>query len=48
VDTSKGIIENINKERAYKLKASPDFIQNIISLGGLREYVKEEIRRRNR
>jgi 3-isopropylmalate/(R)-2-methylmalate dehydratase small subunit len=46
VDTAKGLIENINKNRAYKLKPLPDFIQNIISLGGLREYVKEEVRRR--
>jgi len=46
VDTTKGLIENINKNRAYKLKPLPDFIQNIISLGGLREYVKEEVRRR--
>jgi 3-isopropylmalate/(R)-2-methylmalate dehydratase small subunit len=46
VDTAKGIIENINKDRAYKLNPLPAFIQNIISLGGLREYVKEELRRR--
>jgi 3-isopropylmalate/(R)-2-methylmalate dehydratase small subunit len=46
VDTAEGLIENINKNRAYKLKPLPDFIQNIISLGGLREYVKEEVRRR--
>jgi 3-isopropylmalate/(R)-2-methylmalate dehydratase small subunit len=46
VDTAKGLIENINKNRAYKLKSLPDFIQNIISLGGLRGYVKEEIKRR--
>lgn len=48
VDTAKGIIENINKDKTYKLKPLPAFIQNIISLGGLREYVKEEVRRRNR
>jgi len=48
VDTAKGMIKNINKDRAYKLNPLPAFIQNIISLGGLREYVKEEVRRRNR
>ena len=48
VDTAKGLIENINKNRAYKLKPLPDFIQNIIFLGGLREYIKEEVRRRKR
>ena len=46
VDTARGIIENINKDRAYKLNPLPTFIQNIISLGGLRKYVKEEVRRR--
>ncbi len=48
VDAIKGIIKNINKDRNYKLNPLPAFIQNIISLGGLREYVKEEVRRRNR
>jgi len=46
VDTIKGIIKNINKDRAYKLNPLPAFIQNIISLGGLRKYVKEEVKRR--
>ena len=46
VDTAKGIIENINKGKTYQLNPLPAFIQNIISLGGLREYVKEEVRRR--
>ena len=48
VDTAKGIIENINKGKTYKLNSLPEFIQNIISLGGLKEYVKEEVRRRER
>ncbi len=48
VDTAKGVIENINKNKVYKLNPLPVFIQNIISLGGLREYVKEEITRRER
>ena len=46
VDAVKGIIKNINKDRTYKLNPLPAFIQNIISLGGLREYVKEEVKRR--
>lgn len=46
VDTVKGIIKNINKDKTYKLKPLPAFIQNIISLGGLKEYVKEEVKRR--
>ena len=48
IDTVRGIIKNINKDRAYKLNPLPVFIQNIISLGGLKKYVKEEVRRRNR
>ncbi|HAJ33071.1 MAG TPA: 3-isopropylmalate dehydratase small subunit [Candidatus Atribacteria bacterium] len=46
VDTAKGIIENINKGKTYQLNPLPAFIQNIISLGGLREYVEEEVKRR--
>ena len=46
VDAVKGIIKNINKDRTYKLNPLPAFIQNIISLGGLREYIKEEVKRR--
>ena len=48
VDTEKGIMENIKKGKTYKLNSLPAFIQNIISLGGLREYVKEEVKRRKR
>ena len=48
VDTARGMIENINKNRAYNLNPLPAFIQNIISLGGLREYIKEEVKRRER
>jgi len=48
VDTAKGTIENINKGKTYQLNPLPAFIQNIISLGGLREYVKEEVKRRKR
>ncbi|HER24564.1 MAG TPA: 3-isopropylmalate dehydratase small subunit [Candidatus Atribacteria bacterium] len=48
VDTARGIIENINKDRVYEINPLPVFIQNIISSGGLREYVKEEIKRREK
>jgi len=41
-------MENIKKGKTYKLNSLPAFIQNIISLGGLREYVKEEVKRRKR
>jgi len=48
VDTVRGIIKNINKDKTYKSNPLPAFIQNIISLGGLREYVKEELKRREK
>jgi len=46
VDTTKGTINNLSKDKVYKTNLLPEFIQNIISLGGLKEYVKEEVRRR--
>jgi len=46
VDTTKGTINNLSKGKVYKTNLLPEFIQNIISLGGLKEYVKEEVRRR--
>ena len=48
VDTTKGTINNLSKDKVYKTNLLPEFIQNIISLGGLREYVKEELKRRER
>ncbi|MEA1939242.1 MAG: 3-isopropylmalate dehydratase small subunit, partial [Candidatus Caldatribacteriota bacterium] len=46
VKTESGSIENVTNGNVYKMNLLPDFIQKIISLGGLREYVKEELRRR--
>jgi len=46
VDTVKGIIINLSKNKVYKTNLLPEFIQKIISMGGLREYVKEELKRR--
>lgn len=48
VDTVKGEIKNLSKDKVYKTNLLPEFIQKIIAVGGLREYVKEEIKRRNR
>ena len=47
VDTQKGIIENLSTKKVYKINSLPEFIQRIIAMGGLREYVKKEIKRRN-
>lgn len=48
VDTVKGIIKNLNQDKIYRTNLLPEFIQRIITMGGLREYVKEEIRRRDK
>ena len=48
VKTESGSIKNIVNGNIYKINPLPDFIQKIISLGGLKEYVKEEVKRRNK
>jgi len=46
IDTEQGVIKNLSKNETYKARSLPEFIQKIISVGGLREYVKEEVKRR--
>ena len=46
VKTESGTIKNITNGNVYKIKPLPDFIQKVISLGGLKDYVKEEVKRR--
>ena len=46
IDSTQGIIKNLTKDKIYKTNLLPEFIQKVISLGGLRKYVKEEIKRR--
>lgn len=48
VDTVQGVIKNLSKDKVYKTNLLPEFIQKLISVGGLREYVKEEVKRRER
>jgi len=48
LDTVQGVIKNLSKDKVYKTNLLPEFIQKIITLGGLRKYVKEEVKRRNR
>lgn len=48
VDTVEGIIKNLTKNKVYQTNPLPPFIQKIISLGGLGEYVKEELKRREK
>jgi len=46
IDTVNGIIKNLNQDKIYKTNLLPEFIQKVISVGGLREYVKEELKKR--
>jgi 3-isopropylmalate/(R)-2-methylmalate dehydratase small subunit len=48
VDTVQGVIKNLSKDKVYKTNLLPEFIQKVISAGGLREYVKEELKRRKK
>lgn len=48
VDTELGIIKNLTNRKNFKISPLPDFIQNIISTGGLIEYTKREVERRKK
>jgi len=48
IDSTQGIIRNQTKDKIYKTNLLPEFIQKIIAVGGLREYVKKEVKRRNK
>lgn len=43
IDLSKGIVKNVTKSKEYKIQPFPEFLQKIISLGGLVEFVKQQI-----
>jgi 3-isopropylmalate/(R)-2-methylmalate dehydratase small subunit len=47
IDTVEGTIKNLSTNIVYRTNLLPEFIQKVISIGGLREYVKEEVKRRN-
>ena len=38
IDMKNGIIKNITKGEEYKIKPFPDFVQNVLSAGGIAEY----------
>jgi 3-isopropylmalate/(R)-2-methylmalate dehydratase small subunit len=48
VDTARGMIKNLSSYKVYKTNLLPEFIQKVISVGGLREYVREELKRREK
>lgn len=43
VDISTGVIENLSSSRSYKAVAFPDFMKEIISAGGLMNYVAKRV-----
>jgi 3-isopropylmalate/(R)-2-methylmalate dehydratase small subunit len=44
VDLEKGLIENLTTGNKYQASPFPEFMREIISLGGLVEYVKKRLR----
>ena len=42
VDLDKGVIKNITKGKEYSIPAYPDFMQKLISAGGLMNFVKTQ------
>ncbi len=43
VDLESGVIENLTTSRAYQAQPFPDFMQEIIALGGLVSYVRRRL-----
>ena len=44
VDTKKGIVINLTKKEEYKVNPIPAFMQELISAGGLMEWVKKKVK----
>ena len=42
IDLSSGIIKNITQGKDFKTQAFPEFLQDIVSSGGLIEYIKKK------
>ncbi len=46
IEPETGIIRNLTKGEQYQAAAFPDFIQDIVRLGGLKPYVEKRLRER--
>ncbi len=46
IEPSKGIIRNLTKGETYNASPFPEFMQSIMSAGGLISYVKEQVEQR--
>ncbi|MDD5060040.1 MAG: 3-isopropylmalate dehydratase small subunit [Candidatus Omnitrophica bacterium] len=42
IDLSSGVIKNITQDKNFKTQAFPEFLQEIVSCGGLIEYIKKK------
>jgi len=47
IDLTSGTIKNISQNETYKTQAFPEFLQSIVSCGGLINWIRAEKRRRN-
>jgi 3-isopropylmalate/(R)-2-methylmalate dehydratase small subunit len=45
IDLSNGIIKNITQEQTYKTQAFPEFLQEIVTQGGLMNYIRNRYAR---
>jgi 3-isopropylmalate/(R)-2-methylmalate dehydratase small subunit len=43
IDMDSGSIENLSNGKSYKFKPIPEFMQNLITAGGLMSYAKERV-----
>jgi len=43
IDINKGVIKNEKKEETYVIRPVPEFMQELVSAGGLLEYVKKSL-----
>jgi 3-isopropylmalate dehydratase small subunit len=46
IEPETGIIRNLTRGEQYQAAAFPDFIQDIVRLGGLKPYVEKRLRER--
>jgi 3-isopropylmalate dehydratase small subunit len=42
IDLDSGVIENLTRKETYRAQAIPPFMQKLIAVGGLMEYVREQ------
>ncbi len=47
IDRSAGIIHSLSTGRAYRCEAFPEFIREIVNVGGMVEYVKHRLAKNN-